>query len=64
MFFCDTVLPMGLRSSCQACQRVTNGVSFAFTRLGYSLVNYIDDLAGAEMDNKEEEAFLTLGLLS
>ena len=47
-FFFDRVLPMGLRSACQACQRVTSAVRFIFNELGYDLVNYVDDLAGCE----------------
>lgn len=46
-YFCDRVLPMGMRSACQACQRMTNGVSYAMSQMGYNCVNYIDDLAGA-----------------
>ena len=59
----DRVLPMGLRSSCQACQRVTNAVAYAFGELGFGLVNYIDDLAGAESQDRAEEAFASLGSL-
>ena len=44
----DTALPFGLRSASQACQRTTNAISFMFKELGYTLVNYIDDLAGVE----------------
>lgn len=62
-YFCDTVLPMGLRSSCQACQRVTRGVVHAFAKMGYSMVNYIDDLAGAETVDLAGGAFLALGQL-
>ena len=61
--YCDRVLPMGLRSACQACQRVTNGVAFAFCKWGYSVVNYIDDFAGAEVRDRAPEAYHSLGVL-
>ena len=54
---------MGLRSTWQACQRTTNGVTFAFAKQCFKLVNYIDDLAGAETDNRAEEAFSALSEL-
>ena len=55
--FCDCVLPMGLRSACQACQRTTNGVAYAAERMGHCIVNYIDDLAGAEIPILSDFAF-------
>lgn len=58
--FCDRVLPMGLRSSCQACQRVTDGVRYALSIGGCHIVNYIDDLAGAEVEDRVEEADIAL----
>lgn len=61
--YCDAVLPMGLRTSCQACQRVTSAVSYAFSKMGRKLVNYIDDLAGAEIGSSAVEAFDDLGAL-
>ena len=59
----DRVYPMGLRSACQGCQRTTNAVVFAFSRSGFQLVNYIDDLAGVESADRAEEAFVALGAL-
>ena len=38
---------MGLRSSCRTCQHITNGMAFAFKQMGFCLLNYIDDMAGA-----------------
>ena len=61
--FCDKVLAMGLRSACQACQRVTSGVKYAFQMLGYKLVNYIDDFAGVARPEVAQEAFECLGQL-
>lgn len=46
--FLDTVLSMELRSAAQMCQRVTTGIAFFFEEMGYRLVNYLDDLGGAE----------------
>ena len=62
MFF-DRVLPMGLRSACQACQRMTSGVQYMFAKEGFNLVNYIDDLAGAESVGRATAAFEVLGKL-
>ena len=62
-FFCDVVYPMGLRSACQGCQRTTNAVAFAFQKRGFKLVNYIDDLAGAEVPDRASAAFDELGEL-
>jgi len=61
--YCDRVLPMGLRSACQACQRVTNGVAYAFRQEGYAIVNYIDDFAGAEVTDRAQGAYDRLGSL-
>lgn len=60
-FYVDRVEAMGLRSACQACQRVTDGVVFIFEEMGYCLVNYIDDLAAAEVPHRAQEAFEALG---
>jgi hypothetical protein len=42
----DRVLPMGLRSSAQICQRIATAVSFIYYKMGYMVVNYLDDLGG------------------
>ena len=57
----DMVLPMGMRSSCQACQRVTNAVAYAFRSSGHDIVNYIDDLAGEVSPSLAPVAFQLLG---
>ena len=44
----DTVLSMGLRSSAHIFQRVTNAVTYMMFKVGIAVLNYLDDLAGAE----------------
>ena len=53
--FCDTVVSMGLRSAAMMCQRFTNATSFIMWQFGVAILNYLDDLAGAE--KKENAAF-------
>ena len=53
--FCDTVLSMGLRSAANICQRVTNAISFMMLQIEIAILNYLDDLAGAE--SKENAVF-------
>ena len=45
----DSVLSMGLRSSAFICQRVTNAITYMMFKVGVAILNYLDDLAGAEM---------------
>ena len=59
--FTDRVLPMGLRSSAQICQRITTAVSFIYYKKGYMVVNYLDDLGGVETVNKACDAYDALG---
>ena len=59
----DTVLPFGLRSASMACQRTTNAVVYAYEKLGYSAVNYIDDLASAEKPDIADQAYINLAEL-
>ena len=58
MIFCDTMLPMGLQNSCQASQRVTHRVAFAFNEMGCKFMNYIDDLVDAEALSPSKVAFI------
>ena len=55
----DRVLPMG--SSAQICQRIATAVSFIYYKMGYMVVNYLDDLGGAETVNKACDAYDALG---
>lgn len=59
--FSDKVLPMGLRSSPQICQRVTTAVSYMYYKRGYMAVNYLDDFGGAETKEKANGAYELLG---
>ena len=59
--FCDTVLSMGLKSSAAICQRVTNAISFIMFQIGIAILNYLDDLAGAEKKEHANFAYLRLG---
>ena len=59
--FCDTVLSMGLKSSAAICQRVTNAISFIMFQIGIAILNYLDDLAGAEKKEHANFAYLCLG---
>lgn len=61
--FCDTVLSMGLKSAAHICQRVTNAISFMMFQIGISILNYLDDLAGAETQDKAFFAYHSLGVL-
>ena len=59
--FTNRVLPMGLRSSAQICQRITTAVSFIYYKMGYMVANYLDDLGGAETVNKSCDTYDALG---
>jgi hypothetical protein len=43
--YLDLALAMGIRSAAHLCQRVTSAVKFIYSKAGYILHNYIDDLA-------------------
>lgn len=43
---------MGLRSAANICQRTTNAISFIMLQIGIAILNYLDDLAGAEHRDK------------
>ena len=58
--FFDTVLCMGSRSSPYCCQKFTNAISFIMFKLGIYILNYLDDLASAEIRQNAEFAFKTL----
>ena len=59
--FCDTVLTMGLRNAAAICQRVTTAVVFIMFKIGIFILNYLDDLAGAETKEKAFFAYSCLG---
>ena len=58
--FCDTVLTMGSRSSAFCCQRLTSALAFIMYELGFSILNYLDDLASAKRKENASFAFDTL----
>ena len=51
---------MGLRSAAQICQRVTNAIAFMYRSIGFNIINYLDDFAGAESPELAEKAFVEL----
>lgn len=55
--FVDRVLTMGLRSSAHICQRVTSTIVFMMKQCGHAIVNYLDDLAGAESPELADSVF-------
>jgi hypothetical protein len=61
--FADRVLSMSLRSSAQICQRITTSITFMYFKLGYMMVNYLDDFGGVETKEKDWKAYETLGEL-
>jgi len=61
--FCDTVLSMGLSSAANICQRVTNAVAFIMFKIGFAVLNYLDDLAGVEKKENVEFAYQCIGEL-
>ena len=60
-FYCT--LPMGMTSSCFIAQRVSSIIQFIMQQRDYSIVNYIDDLGGADSPDRAMRAFNELGAL-
>ncbi len=58
--YVDHVLPMGLRSTALICQRLTNAVSFIYSKRGWYTVNYLDYLGGG---GKADKAFEELAVV-
>ena len=50
-------MPLGLRSSAICCQMLTDAIVFIFHQDQFDAVNYIDDLGGAETEDKAWNAF-------
>lgn len=61
--FCDTVLSMGLKSAARICQRVSNAISFIMFQFGVAILNYLDDLAGAEKRENANFAYNCLEMV-
>ena len=53
----DKVLPMGMRTAPYITQRISNAIRHIHERMKYFLLNYIDDLLGAEKKGKVQAAF-------
>ena len=60
MVFFDCTLSMGSRSSAKCCQRVSSAIVFMQSKDGFFLVNYLDDLGGAEPEEIAMTAFNNL----
>ena len=52
---------MGLRSAVDICQRTTVAISFIMLQIGIAILNYLDDLAGAERKDMTVFAYNCLG---
>ena len=59
--YIDRVLAMGLRTAGIACQRATNIIVYICEKEGVIILNYFDDLGGAERKEKAQWAFNLLG---
>ena len=53
----DCSLSMGSKSSAKCCQRVTSMVVFIHAKSGFFVINYLDDLGGAEDADTADQAF-------
>jgi hypothetical protein len=47
----------------EICQRITTSITFMYFKLGYMMINYLDDFGGAETKEKDWKAYETLGEL-
>ena len=56
----DCTLTMGLRSAAYLCQRYTNAIRYIAKNKGFSIINYLDDLAGAESWDRASDAYVGL----
>ena len=63
LYYFDTTLTMGMRSSADICQRCTDAVMFIYREIGYNGNNYLDDLGSAEAACRAWLAFQELGEL-
>jgi hypothetical protein len=61
--YIDLALVMGVRSAAYICQRITTAIGFMFSQMGYSLINYIDDLAVCLHQSQASQAYMSLGKL-
>ena len=61
--YLDRVLAMGLRTAEIACQRATNILVYICKQSGVEILNYLDDLEGAEVEERAQWTFEFLGEL-
>ena len=52
---------MGLRNAAAICQRVKNAFVLILFKIGIQILNYLDDLAGAEKKENAKFAYCCLG---
>ena len=60
-FYFDLFQSMGLRAAAQICQRVTNAIQYMCHIFHIAILNYLDDLAGADEPESAWRPFLELG---
>ena len=61
--YLDRVLAMGLRTAGIACQRATNILVYICKQSGVEILTYLDDLGGAEVEERAQWTFEFLGEL-
>ena len=61
LVYIDSMLPMGMTSSCYIAQTVSSMIPHIMKQRGYSAVNYIDDLGGVDTPDKASFTFDELG---
>ena len=61
--YLDRVLAMGLRTAGIACQRATNILVYICKQSDVEILNYLDDLGGAEVEERAQWTFEFLGEL-
>ena len=60
-FYFDLYLSMGLRSAAFICQRVTNAIRYMCQLMQIAILNYLDDLAGADAPELALKSYEELG---
>ena len=60
-YYFDLFLSSGLRSAAQICQRVTNAIQYMCHILHIAILNYLDDLAGADEPESAWRSYSELG---
>ena len=59
-YYFDLILAMGCRIAPYICQCTTDMVSYLHAQMGYFLLNYVDDLIGAEYRSRANAAHTAL----